>query len=117
MDTGIMKSVVPIIAHSLYNARRRSGFFSHKGPMPCYNKNVARQYRWERIKMDGLQVHEIRKVYGSTAVVDNVSFQAPQGRILGVLGPNGAGKTTIIRMIMGITAPDQGEVLFTNQGR
>lgn len=67
--------------------------------------------------MDGLQVHEIRKVYGSTAVVDNVSFQAPQGRILGVLGPNGAGKTTIIRMIMGITAPDQGEVLFTNQGR
>ena len=42
--------------------------------------------------MDGLQVHGIRKVYGSTAVVDNVSFSAPQGRILGVLGPNGAGK-------------------------
>lgn len=66
--------------------------------------------------MDGLQVQNIRKVYGSTAVVDNVSFQAPQGRILGVLGPNGAGKTTIIRMIMGITAPDQGNVLFTNGG-
>ncbi len=66
--------------------------------------------------MDGLQVHGIRKVYGSTAVVDNVSFSAPQGRILGVLGPNGAGKTTIIRMIMGITAPDQGEVFFTSDG-
>lgn len=66
--------------------------------------------------MDGLHVKGIRKVYGSTAVVDNISFQAPQGRILGVLGPNGAGKTTIIRMIMGITAPDQGEVFFTHQG-
>lgn len=66
--------------------------------------------------MDGLQVQGIRKVYGSTAVVDDISFRAPQGRILGVLGPNGAGKTTIIRMIMGITAPDQGEVFFTHQG-
>lgn len=66
--------------------------------------------------MDGLQVRGIRKVYGSAAVVDNVSFEAPQSRILGVLGPNGAGKTTIIRMIMGITAPDQGEVFFTNGG-
>ncbi|HBN95986.1 MAG TPA: ABC transporter ATP-binding protein [Firmicutes bacterium] len=64
--------------------------------------------------MDGLQVQGIRKVYGSTAVVDNVSFEAPQGRILGVLGPNGAGKTTIIRMIMGITAPDQGDIYFTD---
>lgn len=66
--------------------------------------------------MDGLQVHGIRKVYGSTAVVDDISFRAPQGKILGVLGPNGAGKTTTIRMIMGITAPDHGEVTFTNQG-
>ncbi len=65
--------------------------------------------------MDGLEVRGIRKVYGATAVVDDVSFHAPQGRILGVLGPNGAGKTTIIRMIMGITAPDQGEIWFTDQ--
>lgn len=64
--------------------------------------------------MDGLYVQGISKVYGTTTVVDNVSFYAPQGRILGVLGPNGAGKTTIIRMIMGITAPDQGEIIFRN---
>lgn len=67
--------------------------------------------------MDGLQIQGIHKVYGSTTVVDNVSFQAPQGRILGVLGPNGAGKTTIIRMIMGITAPDQGDIYFTDHGK
>jgi ABC-2 type transport system ATP-binding protein len=66
--------------------------------------------------MDGLQVQGICKIYGSKAVVDDVSFQAPQGRILGVLGPNGAGKTTIIRMIMGITAPDRGDVFFASEG-
>lgn len=62
--------------------------------------------------MDGLHVEGITKSYGSTTVVDNVSFQAPQGKILGLLGPNGAGKTTILRMIMGITAPDRGRVVF-----
>ncbi len=66
--------------------------------------------------MDGLQVEGIHKTYGTATVVDNVSFQAPQGKILGVLGPNGAGKTTIIRMVMGITAPDGGQVLFTDRG-
>ncbi len=66
--------------------------------------------------MDGLQVEGIHKTYGTTIVVDNVSFQAPRGKILGVLGPNGAGKTTIIRMIMGITAPDGGQVSFTHGG-
>ena len=64
--------------------------------------------------MDGLHVRGISKVYGSTTVVDNISFRAPRGKILGVLGPNGAGKTTTIRMIMGITAPDQGEIFFQN---
>lgn len=65
--------------------------------------------------MNGLEVQGISKVYGSNTVVDNVSFHAPPGKILGVLGPNGAGKTTIIRMIMGITAPDQGNVFFKDQ--
>lgn len=67
--------------------------------------------------MDGLQVQTISKAYGSTTVVDNISFHAPPGKILGVLGPNGAGKTTTIRMIMGITAPDQGEILFQSEGK
>lgn len=67
--------------------------------------------------MEGLEVQGIRKVYGTTAVVDDVSFRAPQGRILGVLGPNGAGKTTIIRMIMGIIAPDEGSIFFTDKGQ
>lgn len=62
--------------------------------------------------MDGLYVEGITKTYGTVTVVDNVSFHAAQGKILGLLGPNGAGKTTILRMIMGITAPDRGQVFF-----
>ncbi len=62
--------------------------------------------------MDGLYVEGISKTYGSVAVVNDVSFHASQGKILGLLGPNGAGKTTILRMIMGITAPDRGGVFF-----
>lgn len=63
-----------------------------------------------------LAVRRINKTYGDKHVVNNVSFEAQAGEILGVLGPNGAGKTTTIRMIMGITAPDTGEVIFQTDG-
>src|SRR5579885_416067 len=42
-------------------------------------------------------------------VVDEVSFQADEGEILGVLGPNGAGKTTIFKMLSTLVVPDEGE--------
>ncbi len=62
--------------------------------------------------MPELSVNGITKRFGKILAVDNVSFSAQPGRILGVLGPNGAGKTTSIRMITYITVPDSGEVLF-----
>lgn len=62
---------------------------------------------------DGLEIKSINKTYGDKHVVRNISFAAQAGQILGMLGPNGAGKTTTIRMIMGITAPDSGEIWFT----
>lgn len=60
-----------------------------------------------------LWVNNVSKTYGSKAVVDTITFEAKPGEITGILGPNGAGKTTMIRMIMGITAPDSGEILFS----
>ncbi len=62
-----------------------------------------------------LTVTAVNKTYGQRQVVRNVSFQARAGEIMGILGPNGAGKTTIIRMIMGITAPDSGTIVFHSQ--
>jgi len=62
--------------------------------------------------MRELQVSGISKRYGSTIAVNDVSFSARPGRILGLLGPNGAGKTSTIRMITYITVPDQGTVTY-----
>ena len=55
-----------------------------------------------------LELEGVTKRYGDFLAVDRVSFTAPQGRILGLLGPNGAGKTSTLRMILGITTPDDG---------
>ncbi|WP_304303594.1 ATP-binding cassette domain-containing protein [Pseudacidovorax intermedius] len=57
-----------------------------------------------------LQVRHLRKRYGEATVVDDLSFEIAPGECLGVIGPNGAGKTTTIRMCLGLTAPDAGEI-------
>ncbi len=62
--------------------------------------------------MAHLEVANVTKRYGETVAVDDVSFSAEPGRILGLLGPNGAGKTSTIRMITYITVPDEGAVHF-----
>ena len=58
------------------------------------------------------EVEQLRKRYGETTVVNDVSFAIAPGECLGVIGPNGAGKTTTIRMCLGLTAPDGGAVRF-----
>ncbi|WP_038211253.1 ATP-binding cassette domain-containing protein [Xenophilus azovorans] len=58
-----------------------------------------------------LQARHLFKRYGDTTVVDDLSFEIAPGECLGVIGPNGAGKTTTIRMCLGLTAPDAGEIV------
>jgi len=57
-----------------------------------------------------VQVEHLRKVYGSTVAVDDVSFEVYQGEILGMVGPNGAGKTTTVECIEGLRQPDGGHI-------
>lgn len=57
-----------------------------------------------------LRVENVIKRFGDFTAVENLSFNVKAGRIFGFLGPNGAGKTTTIRMIVGITAPDEGKI-------
>ena len=61
-------------------------------------------------------VQNLYKHYGDATVVNDVSFSIAPGECLGVIGPNGAGKTTTIRMCLGLTAPDSGDVLFYPEG-
>ena len=63
-----------------------------------------------------LRVEGVTKRFGDFSAVENLSFNVRSGRVFGFLGPNGAGKTTTIRMIVGITAPDEGNIeLFGEQ--
>jgi len=64
-----------------------------------------------------LRVESATKRFGEFTAVEDLSFEVRAGRVFGFLGPNGAGKTTTIRMIVGITAPDQGSIqLFGETG-
>jgi len=56
-------------------------------------------------------VDNVTKAYANQAeAVSNLSFEVPEGTILGFLGPNGAGKTTTMRMITGFMAPTRGQI-------
>jgi ATP-binding cassette ChvD family protein len=55
-----------------------------------------------------LEVENLKKGFGEKLLIDGLSFQLPQGGIVGVIGPNGAGKTTMFRMITGEETADSG---------
>jgi ABC-2 type transport system ATP-binding protein len=55
-----------------------------------------------------LEFHSLSKRFGATLAVDQLSFAAKPGRVLGFLGPNGAGKTTSLRTLLGLTLPTSG---------
>jgi len=55
-----------------------------------------------------VECEHLKKGYGDTLLIDDLSFKLPPGGIVGVIGPNGAGKTTLFRMITGQEKPDAG---------
>jgi ABC-2 type transport system ATP-binding protein len=59
-----------------------------------------------------VQVKHLRKEFGKTVAVDNISFSFGSGNVFGFVGPNGAGKTTTMRIIATLEEPTQGDVLI-----
>ena len=57
-----------------------------------------------------VRVTHLRKTYGTTVAVDDVSFDVAHGEIFGILGPNGAGKTTTVECLAGLRTVDGGTV-------
>ncbi len=57
-----------------------------------------------------IEARGLRKSFGDRLLVEDLSFNLPQGGIVGIIGPNGAGKTTLFRMLVGQEQPDQGEL-------
>jgi len=59
-----------------------------------------------------ITVAGITKTYGDRVAVDDLTFDVAPGRVTGFVGPNGAGKSTTMRMMVGLTRPDRGEVRY-----
>jgi ABC-2 type transport system ATP-binding protein len=57
-----------------------------------------------------IEVKNLRKTYGKTVAVDDISFEVAEGEIFGLLGPNGAGKTTAVECLQGLRDPDSGQL-------
>jgi len=62
-----------------------------------------------------LHTHHLVKKYKNRKVVDQDSLDVERGEIVGLLGPNGAGKTTTFYMIVGLIAPNEGNIMLNDQ--
>ncbi len=59
-----------------------------------------------------LELSHVSKRFGGLSVLQDVSFQVPEGQVFGLIGPNGAGKTTVFNLITGLLAPSGGNIEF-----
>jgi sulfate transport system ATP-binding protein len=57
----------------------------------------------------------ITKRFGTKVALDNVTVEAPGGKLVALLGPSGCGKTTLLRIIAGLEFPDEGQILFEGE--
>lgn len=62
-----------------------------------------------------LEAKNLKKTFGDRTVVRDVSLAVAPGEVVGLLGPNGAGKTTTFYMVVGVEAPDQGQIFWQGQ--
>lgn len=59
-----------------------------------------------------LEIHSVSHSFGDERVLDKVSAKIPVGHLLALLGPSGCGKTTLLRIVAGLTMPDEGDVFY-----
>jgi len=65
--------------------------------------------------MSILKVDGVTKSFGGLRALTHISFDLPEGQILGLIGPNGAGKTTFFNVISGVYPPSEGRITFRGQ--
>ncbi|MCA1929748.1 ABC transporter ATP-binding protein [Rheinheimera sp.] len=63
-----------------------------------------------------IAANQIEKSYSTVKAVDRISFEVKSGQIFALLGPNGAGKSSLIRMLVGLTRPDAGQIRIEYKG-
>src|SRR6185369_8879510 len=70
---------------------------------------------WPVVTDPRLDIDRVSKSYGDVAALRELSFDVRAGELFGFVGSNGAGKTTAMRVILGVLAPDAGEVRWNGQ--
>ncbi|MGZ5429621.1 MAG: ATP-binding cassette domain-containing protein, partial [Thermoanaerobaculia bacterium] len=65
----------------------------------------------------GARFESVGVTFGGRPVVEEAVFEVRPGERTAILGPNGGGKTTLMRVLLGLLAPDQGRVVFIENGR
>ena len=65
--------------------------------------------------MQTLRADNLIKSYERRTIIENISFQVEQGKIVGLMGPNGAGKTTSFYITVGLLSPDSGSIVLNNK--
>lgn len=60
--------------------------------------------------MNPVSTNNITVAYHRKPVIQNVSFEAPEGKLIGIVGPNGAGKSTLIKSILGLVPKASGNI-------
>lgn len=64
-----------------------------------------------------IELRHLTKRYGRILAVDDLSFTVAAGQVTGFLGPNGSGKSTTMRMIVGLDAPNAGQVTVAGRSQ
>lgn len=80
-------------------------------------ENISKQFK-KVVKQPGL-LGSVKSLFNPKSeiitAVDNVSFNVPEGEVLGFIGPNGAGKSTVIKMLTGILTPTSGQCIINGK--
>ena len=59
-----------------------------------------------------LELRHIKKSYDNVTILDDINLKIQDGEIISILGPSGCGKTTLLNLVLGLTSPDSGQILF-----
>jgi ABC-type multidrug transport system ATPase subunit len=62
-----------------------------------------------------IRIESLSKRYGKIDVLDRVTLDIDEGKIVAILGPNGAGKTTLLRCLAGIVVPEKGQIFYDDE--
>jgi ABC-type molybdenum transport system ATPase subunit/photorepair protein PhrA len=114
--SGVLPSALTPAPASEYDSRRTwdssLGGTAAAGVTAIVQRSQASGREWVD---DMLELQGLTRRYGDLVALDDLSFTVAEDQMFGFVGPNGAGKTTAMRIILGVLAPDAGEVRWRGQ--